>query len=828
MKLSLNWVKQYLDFELLPVDELVDRIGAQLGAVEGVENLGEKYQGVIVVKVVECKPHADSDHLKVCKIDDGGKTQAVERDEHGYIQVVCGAPNVREGLLVAWLPPGSTVPESIGKDPFVLGSRELRGVMSNGMLASARELALSDNHDGILEIDEPDAKPGDDFAKLYGLDDFIIDIENKMFTHRPDCFGQLGVAREIAGISGQQFTSPDWYMRVLQDVLGQDANRLPLEVQNEVPELIPRFMAIVMSNIEVKPSPLWLQTYLQRVGLPSINNVVDITNYLMLLTGQPTHAYDYDKLHGATYGARLAKPGEKITLLNHKTYELHESDIVIVDGAGPIGLGGVMGGLESEVTAETKNIVLECVTFDMYTVRRTSMRHGIFSDAVTRYNKGQSPLQNDRIIAKGVAEIRSLIGGKVASELIDISKVEGRQWVHPPVPVSAEFINSRLGFELSADEMKKLLENVEFAVTTEGSNLTVTAPFWRTDIETREDVVEEIGRLHGFDKLPLVLPRRSIKPAAKDALLELKQTIRTQLAKAGANEVLTYSFVHGDLMDKVGQDKAKAFGLSNALSPDLQYYRLSLLPSLLTNIHPNVKAGYDEFALFELGKAHDTEALDEAGLPVEFDNLALVYTAVKPTKSGAAYYEACKFLTNLAARFGQTLEFVALDEHVTQSDMPFELDRSALIRLKGSSDSFGVVGEFNAKVRKNLKLPERTAGFELGIGAFMNTQGKSPYVPLPRFPKITQDITLKVAAELPYQKLFEFIGDELAKVQPPQTLPSLQPIDIYQADNNPEYRQITLRLTIASYQKTMTDTEVNQLLEHVTQAAKEAFGAERI
>ena len=212
MKVSLNWMKWYGGQGLdTPVDELVERIGTQLGAVEGVEDLGKKYQGVVVARVVTCEDHPNADRLHVCTIDDGGITPDVKRDENGHVQVVCGAPNVREGLMVAWLPPGSTVPESVGKELFVLEARELRGVVSNGMLASPKELALGDNHEGILEIDEPDVKPGDDFAKVYGLDDYIIDIENKMFTHRPDCFGQLGVAREVAGIQGKAFKSPDWY-----------------------------------------------------------------------------------------------------------------------------------------------------------------------------------------------------------------------------------------------------------------------------------------------------------------------------------------------------------------------------------------------------------------------------------------------------------------------------------------------------------------------------------------------------------------------------------------------------------------------------------------
>ncbi|MGH7241369.1 MAG: hypothetical protein ACREGB_03680, partial [Candidatus Saccharimonadales bacterium] len=243
MKISLNWMKQFGGQGLdVPVDALVKRIGAQLGAVEEVENLGEKYQGIVIAQVVSCVDHPNADRLHVCAIDDGGVTPDVKRDENGYVQVVCGAPNAREGITVAWLPPGATVPESVGAgEPFVLEARELRGVISNGMLASPKELALGDSHEGILEIDpiqwtpgQAEIKPGADFAKVFGLDDTIIDIENKMFTHRPDCFGQLGVAREIAGISGQQFSSPSWYADK-PEFPGGDG--LSLEVVNESPEL---------------------------------------------------------------------------------------------------------------------------------------------------------------------------------------------------------------------------------------------------------------------------------------------------------------------------------------------------------------------------------------------------------------------------------------------------------------------------------------------------------------------------------------------------------------------------------------------------------------
>jgi phenylalanyl-tRNA synthetase beta chain len=836
MKVSLNWLKQFIDFDLPPVEDVVERIGSQLGAVEEVESLGEKYQGVVVARVVSCVDHPDSDHMHVCRIDDGGVVREVERDEQGLVQVVCGAPNVREGLLVAWLPPGSTVPESIGHDPFVLGARKLRGVMSNGMLASQRELALGDSHEGILEIDK-EAKPGDDFASVYKLDDYVIDIENKMFTHRPDCFGALGVARELAGILGQSFKSPEWYIQN-PSFPGSEAN-LPLRVTNELPELVPRFSAVTMANVQLGPSPEWLQVALAKVGQKSINNVVDLTNFYMLVTGQPLHAYDYDKVRALTQGdaaeltVRYPKPGEVITLLNGKEIEPRAEAIMIASGDHLIGVGGVMGGADTEVDEHTQNIILEAASFDMYSIRRTSMAHGLFTDAVTRFNKGQSPLQTLTVLAKIVGDIQKLSGGAVASELFDISQVADRQSVHPPVLVAADFINERLGLHLSADEMRRLLENVECRVMVADGHLTVTAPFWRTDIETREDVVEEVGRLYGFDKLPLELPVRSITPTAKDAMLDLKSQVRTVLAGAGANEVLTYSFVHGGLLEKAGQNPDDAFKLSNALSPDLQYYRLSLTPSLLDKIHLNIKAGYDEFALFELGKGHNlAHATDDEGLPMEFDMLDLVYAATdKAAGPGAAFYTAQKLLSHLAMSLGVALEFrpFAAEEDYPVVK-PYDHTRAAQVFVAGTNQPLGMVGEYKASVRKALKLPVHSAGFGISLASLLAAaaQSTAQYTPLPRFPKVTQDLTLKVASAVTYQALRGCLQAALTAAQPSSSLANLELLDIYQRPEDVDHKQLTFRLTIANFERTLTDKEVSRVLDKLVTAATDAYSAARI
>jgi phenylalanyl-tRNA synthetase beta chain len=827
------------------VDELVKTIGAQLAAVEETTDFGKKFEEVVIVKVVSCEDHPNAERLHVCKVDDDGKVKDVERDDKGLVQIVCGAPNVHAGMLAAWLPPGSTVPVTLDKEPFVLEARAIRGVVSNGMLASQRELGLGDNHDGILEIDSdyPGIAPGVMFADAYHIrGDIIIDMENKMFTHRPDCFGFVGLAREIEGIQHRPYKSPDWY-RMDPEIPGVEGKELKLEVKNELPDLVPRFTAIALSGVKVGPSPVWLQVDLARVGLRSINNIVDYTNFFMLETGQPLHAYDYDKVKARSQGeqatilVRHPKPGEKVTLLNGKEIEPRGEAIMIATDKELIGVGGAMGGADTEVDEKTTNVIIECANFDMYSIRRTSMAHGLFTDAVTRFNKGQSPLQNLAALGKITNEIRKFAGGKVASPLIDINhvpeEVVKRGNIYPPVTVSTKFINERLGWSLSAADMSKLLTNVEFQVEIKGDELTVTAPFWRTDIEIPEDIVEEIGRLNGYDKLPLNLPKRDLAPPHRNAMLDLQSQVRGILAGAGANEVLTYSFVHGNLLEKAGQKPEHAFQLSNALSPDLQYYRMSLVPNLLSTVHPNIKAGYDQFVLFEMGRAHvKIGEMDEEGLPAEQQRLAGVVAAADKTAIGSAYYDARRYVEFLADRLGIELTLLPMSENPEfPVTTPFDHTRSAVVKAagKGPEAILGIVGEFKPSVLRGFKLPKHSAGFELGLDHLLEHQNsRSRYQPLPRFPKVEQDICLKVPANTSYADVHDFVASHMDTNRPDKTHHALSPVDIYQREDDKDHKQITLRLSIASYERTLTDDEVNKLLDSVATAAKDKLHAERI
>lgn len=850
MKVSINWMKQFGGQGLdMPTDKLVEKIGAQLGAVEEVIEWGPRYDGIVVVKVVSCDKHPNADKLSLCIVDDNKVVKGVRRNEKGHIQVVCGAPNVRAGLLAAWLPPGVTVPNTLGKDPFVLEARDIRGQTSNGMLASLYELGISDDHDGILEIDPAEvgkdlARPGVEFKKLYGLDDHVIDIENKMFTHRPDCFGQLGVAREIVGISHKAFKSPDWYKE--QGTGNREQGRSAVTVTNRIPKLCKRYMAAVVDNIEVKTSPVWLQVALARAGVRPINSIVDITNYIMLMTGQPLHAFDFDKIavNGkANIVIRSPKHGEKMTLLDGKEIEPRAEAILICDQDKPIALGGVMGGSNSEIDESTRCIIIESANFDMYNIRKTSMEHGIFTDAVTRFNKGQAPQQCQPVLDYAVKMVSGICkDANLAGKPIDSYPDEMQ---NQSVAVSADFVNKRLGTKLSLKEMAKLLENVEFKIKTvpaDKTRLHVQAPFWRTDIEIPEDIVEEIGRLYGYDHLPLELPRRSIQPTSRNQLSDFQDSVRRILSAAGANEVLTYTFVHGNLLEKAGQDTKDAFKLSNAISPELQYYRLSLLPSLLEKVHLNLKSDRvrsedNEFALFEINPVHAKGFADEDGLPIEDKRLALVFAADAKTATrkyqGAAYYAAVAYLQVLLSDLGIQAVFHTAKVHAPKLGIskaavaPFDKNRTAIIKTR-TGEFLGEIGEFSSSTRRNLKLPDFVAGLELDITQLMKAATSNNYLPMPKYPKVSQDVTLRVPSDVSYGDLYALLEEKLVEMQPVGAFSTIGQPSIYQSDDDKAHKNVTLRLWISHFDRTLKAEEVNKLLDELAEHAHEKFEASRV
>lgn len=843
MKFSLNGAQRYsnVDLKNLSHAEIVEKIGLQLGAVEEIIDWKEKYNSIVVAKIVEFVKHPNADKLTVCRIDDGGVVQNINRDDEGYVQVVCGAPNVKGGLYVVWIPPGAIVPSTLNNDPFTLETREIRGKISNGMLASPRELGISDEHEGILILDEKEIgeKPiiGASVTRYFGLDDLIVDCENKMFTHRPDCFGNIGIAREVAGVFGLKYLSPEWYRESPSFV---EAGNIEIDTENEVRDLVPRFMVIAMDKVSNITSPVWMQSYLLRVGIKPINSIVDITNYVMHTTGQPLHAFDLEKLKARSSNGqsivikpRLARDGEQLKLLGNKTIKLNESDLVIATDKEPVALAGIMGGADTEVDENTKSIVIECANFDMYTVRRSSMNHGLFTEAVTRFNKGQSPLQNDRVLAYAMQLLSEITGATQVSKVYDIAgfDLSGDNLNH--LEVTAEFINSRLGSNLSAEEIKLLLENVEFEVSQQGQMLQITVPFWRMDIAIAEDIVEEVGRLFGYNNLPTKLPLQVSEPTKKNKLREFKNSIRQNLAKLGANEVLTYSFVHGDLLRACSIEPDKwAYHIRNALSPDLQYYRPALMPSLLTKIHGNIKmqSGSNDnvFAIFEIGKAHIKDVLDnnDHNLPKQMQHLAFVLAADEKSAkkfNGSAYYHVKKYLDQIT---NNQLSYTDLKDTSNPFSSAYVKGRSAVVTINGVE--IGVIGEFNSKAKNKLKLPCYCAGFEIDLEMLEKNITTSQYKQISIYPSSKQDVTYETDESINWSDVENLLSAELAVVSAEENLDyELTPISIFKAEGS-DTKRISFRVELSHRQKTLKTNEVSKIINQVSGVLGEKLGVKTI
>ncbi len=826
MIISVNWLKKYTDIDL-PIDELATLIGSRLVEIEEIIDLGKKYEGVVIVDVVECAPLEGTDHLNVTKVDDGGVVKDIERDENGLVQVVCGAPNVKAGMKAVWLAPGVILPESFGdSEPFVLGAKPLRGTVSNGMLASAKELALSDDHEGIFEVTE-DVAAGSGFAKTYELDDYLLDIENKSLTHRPDTFGIVGFAREVAGIQGNAFETPE---RLMLDGItwSEKTGSEPApKVTIDNPELSSRYQAVVLTNVDshAQLTPLETRTYLTRVGVKSHSAVVDVTNYIMMLTGQPLHAFDYDKLKAANNGeidihVRGGREGEKLVLLDGREIELSSGDIVIANGETPVALAGAMGGRETEIDDNTKRILLESASFNLFNLRNTQFRHGIFSEAITRFTKGQPAELTAPVLAGAIDLLRVSAGAEVASDVADVYPVKQQ---NPEVRITQSVLNATLGSDYSMEQITTTLTNVGFDVDIEAPyTIVAMAPYWRTDIHIPEDIIEEVGRLNGFDTIAPRLPKRDFTAISPDSFDQLRSRIRQILARAGANEVLTYSFVHGDLMKKAAQNVDNAYRITNSISPELQYYRLTLTPSLLNVIQPNCRAGYDNFAVFELNKTHSKIfGMDDDNTPKETDLLALTVTGKK--SDGAAYYQAKRLLDYLAESL--SLEFIyspiESDPGYDES-APFDYKRSAMVSDRASGEYIGIIGEYKSSVRKALKFAENTAGFELDPRGLLRATEKitTRYEPLSRYPSTERDVCYQVVASTRYAA----VRDAAEATTNDDVRIVIRPLDIYQSDGG-ETKNITLRFTLAPLHKTLSSEETNVIIADISQHVIDATKA---
>jgi phenylalanyl-tRNA synthetase beta chain len=541
---------------------------------ERVEPWGHHFDSICAVRVISVEPLPKGKN-KLVVIDAGDK---------GQRSVVCGAPNVRPDMIAAWIPPGTRIEDN------EVGIAVIQGARSEGMLASARELGISADHDGLLELS---LKPGERLESI--KPDWIIEIDNKSLTHRPDLWGHFGMAREVATITSGRLVDP-----VRLEVIPPGDAAIGVEIEDHV--LCPRYSALVTENVKVAPSPLWLQARLEAIGLNPINNIVDVTNYVLAELPQPMHAFDADKLEGKAIFVRRARSEELLAALNGQSYTLTSDDLVIADSRGAVAIAGVIGGSDTAISDTTTRIVLESANFHAATVRLTSSRHKLRTDASMRFEKSLDPENTVRGLARVVELLREICpGARIVGGLAD-------NWIGPPLPItieiSVEFINRRLGESLTENRVRSILEALGFRVTTTSpGHFSVIVPSWRAtkDISLREDLVEEIGRIVGYEEITPAIPLLPAVVPYSDPMRPYLRSVRQQLTAQGFTEVYNYSFVNESQWQRFGFAADDHIAVSNPIASELTHMRRSLLPGVFDNILRNVR-NFREFRLFEIGR----------------------------------------------------------------------------------------------------------------------------------------------------------------------------------------------------------------------------------
>lgn len=803
MLISLNEIKKYVEIPAEVSDQqLIELIGSRLVEIEEVIDLAPKYKGVYVVKVVKCDP-IEGTHLNLCQIDAGPVTSEFSDTE--TVQVVCGAPNVHAGMLAVWITPGAIVPSTYGHENFRLGKRKLQGYESNGMLSGADELDFDNEHKTIAEIDPKIARPGDALADVFELNDLILDVENKSLTHRPDCFGLIGFAREIAGILGLKFKEPAFFENLTPSLA---KSSLDLEVKIEGDDLCPRYSCAVFDLPSHEPSKYLTReaVFLSKAGMRAIEPMVDLTNIIMLETGQPLHAFDYDKLvavGGAkvpTIVVRAAKNDEPLQLLGGKTITCTSDDILITSNDVPIALAGAMGGKNTEIDASTKRVVLESATFSLYHLRKTQMAHGIFSEAITRFTKGQPAAMTLPVLLE---TIRRLDVAPLAT--VDAYPAKAKS---SSVKLTISQINQLLGTEYDAKTIISTLENVGFQVEAAGDTLSVTVPAWRTDIHIPEDIIEEVGRLLGFDNIPLSLPEKPFSGTESSPLWQLKQHLRTILSdRLAMHELLTYSFISRDLLEKVGQDPDESYEITNSISPELQCFRQQIVPSLLDKVRENIKSGHKDFTLYEFNQVSQKSAgLTDESVPVMSNHLGIV-------DLGDFYTLKAKLLA-AAKALNIEISYAAMGANSAAArEYPYlEPARSAVLTAGG--EVLGAFGELRAAVLRRFKLEQSVSVAELDLDQLVTLPRVQDHsLKISKFPFVERDLTLKVSAAAEFGRFDQAI---LSTLTAADFITEVTPVSVYQADT--DTKNISFHLRFSSPEQTLDQSQISAIMEKVTVA----------
>jgi phenylalanyl-tRNA synthetase beta chain len=794
MRVPVEWLYEYCR-PALDTAEVAERLTMTGTNVESIEHHGVgALEQFVVGRVLSREQHPDADRLSVCIVDTGDGSPS---------QIVCGAPNVAAGQTVAVARPGAVMP-----DGSTLGKAKLRGVESNGMILAEDELAIGGDHEVILILDQDGLEPGTPLEEVLPISTEVLDLE--IGSNRPDCLAVYGVARELHAATGAPLAPPPWTTDP-----GSEGAIPGVSITVEDPDLCPRFTARVFEDVKIGPSPPWLKARLMGAGQRPISNVVDITNYVMLLAGQPLHAFDLDRVAGQTLTVRRATPGGQLRTLDGQTRELDDQMLLIEDGEGPTSIAGVMGGDRSEVSETTSRVLMEAATWDGPNIHRTAWKLGLQSEASLRFEKQLQPEQTIQAQAVAAGLMIDLCGARLVPGTIDVGG-DG------PPPVTIRLRDARveglLGRAIPRERCKSILESLECTVADAPDGLDVQPPaFRRGDLIREADLIEEVARIDGLEKLPATLPSRHGAYGRLTPRQRLRRHATDALAALGLHEVLGWSFTSPETHKRLRLDDRPAVRLDNPLSTEQSQLRTELLSSLLDVARRNRAHGAGDVRLFEAGAVFLPEPAEL--LPREPYHLAALLTgAVRPATwrdprpPRADFFAAKGVLTGL-------LDALQANWTVERAGEPFlHPGRGAAILVDGRAA--GWVGEVHPLVAANWDLKETVAGFELDFDAIAQPRTVI-YEDVTSFPEVREDLAVVVADDVPAARVIDVVRTTGA--------PLLRDAEVFDVYRDPDRLgegnvSLALRLSYRAPDRTLTDEEVAAKREAISDALAQQLG----
>lgn len=803
MLVSLNWLKEYVDISALTDAELAERITRSGIEVDAVIDSSYNMSNVVIGHVVSKDKHPEADKLSICQVNVGA-------DE--LQQIICGAPNVDVGQNVIVALPGAVLPGGMK-----IKKAKLRGEVSNGMICSLQELGVEGKlvpkayAEGIYVI-ASDVVPGTDALDYLHYRDTILELD--LTPNRSDALSMLGVAYEVAAILNTTVTLPN---TAITPVAAKASDKLSLRVEDT--QANPMYVAKIVQNVQVQPSPLWLQQRLMAAGVRPLNNVVDITNFVLMEYGQPLHAFDYDRLQTGEIVVRKATAGEKIVTLDTQERTLQATDLVITNGKEPVAIAGVMGGANSEVTDATTTVVIEAAYFEGQGVRQTSRRLGLRSDSSARFEKGVDPNRVQKAADRAVSLLVELAGGEVlAGDVVfdELNKEEKQ------IIVSPDFVNARLGMKISMDEMKEILERLQFGVIAENGKLTVAVPTRRQDIVIAEDIVEEIARLYGYDQIPMTLPQGATQIGKLTPYQADRRVVRDVMEGAGLYQAMTYSLTSSVAAQKYALKKEDVTKLMMPMSEERSTLRQSLIPSLVESVAYNVARNNSSVALYEVGSVFLGQ--NEHGQPYEEEHVAAVITgkwldhAWQGESKQVDFFVLKGVVEALMTKLGlQTrISFVKADVDGLHPG------RTAHILL--DDEMVGLIGGLHPATQKEAGVKD-TYVMELNLFALLaaaNDKLLLSYTAVPRFPGMSRDIALVMNKDTAAGEVVAAIKQANVKL-----LQNITVFDVYEGDKMAEGKKsVAFSLTYLDPEHTLKDEEVVAAHNKVLKAIATIEGTE--